>query len=286
MTKSALWQQLATYPAQLDRQLIASAWPVPGRLTGMAVTVSTGRVVNIAPGSFVVPLAAGAGSALCISDAVETATFAAAPGSGSSRIDLLVVQVHDIALDSGSSNGFTFDVVLGTASSTPAPPTVPARAAVLAYVTSVGGQANLTQANIAPQNERLLGGVLGANISLPANTPTTILTTPPLGVGTWELAAQATIDTRADAAQASLLVTVQSGAATFIGPYQGHASPALTTFGVTYTELFVRCFVVVTAAAVLAIKGVQNAGAGGNVISSVAANGVDHITGWTANPVN
>ena len=34
MTKSALWQaQLATYPAQLDRQLIAPAWPVLRRLT-------------------------------------------------------------------------------------------------------------------------------------------------------------------------------------------------------------------------------------------------------------
>ena len=149
MTKSALWQQLATYPAQLDRQLIASKWPNPGALVGMGVTVGAGRIVNIAPGSFVVALGAGMGSALCVSDAIETATFAAAPGAGSSRIDLLVTQVHDMALDAGGANGFTFDVVTGVPAASPVAPAVPARAGVLARVTSVGGQANLAQANIA-----------------------------------------------------------------------------------------------------------------------------------------
>ena len=150
MTKSVLWQQGATFPAQLDRQLIQSTWPVPGRLGGgMAVTVSTGRGVNIASGTFVVALGSNNGSALCVSDAVEVQTFAAAPGSGSSRIDLLICQVHDPALDAGSTFAFTFDIVLGTASSSPVPPAVPARAGVLAQVTSVGGQANLAQSNIA-----------------------------------------------------------------------------------------------------------------------------------------
>ena len=83
-----------------------------------------------------------------------------------------------------------------------------------------------------------------------------------------------------------MMLAVQSGAATFLGPSQAHGSPALTSFGVTYTELALRCFVVVTAPAVIAVRGVQNAAAGGNVIASVAANGVTTITGWTANPVN
>ena len=150
MTRSALWQQLATYPAQLDRQLLATLWPIPGRLTGMAVTVSTGRVVNIAPGAFVVPLAAGAGSALAISDAIETATFPAAPASGSNRIDNLIVQIHDVALDAGSSNGFTFDVTVGAVAASPVAPAVPARALVLAQVYSHGAQANLAQVDITP----------------------------------------------------------------------------------------------------------------------------------------
>jgi hypothetical protein len=159
MAQYVLWQQQVAYPAQQDRQLLGALKPFSGAFMGMAVTVGTGRVVNIAPGSFVVALSGTNGSALCISDAAATATFAAAPGSGSSRIDLLVCTVHDPTIDAGSTNGFTFDVVLGTASSSPVPPATPANAGVLAQVTSVGGQANLAQSNIVPAD--IAAGIYG-----------------------------------------------------------------------------------------------------------------------------
>ena len=165
MTRSALWQQLVTYPASLDRQLIASKWPTPCVVTGMAITVGTGRVVNIAPGSAAVALGAGAGSALAYSDAIETATFAAAPGSGSSRIDLLTVQIQDNAIDAGGINGFAFAVVAGTASATPVPPAVPARALAIAQVLSVGGQANLAQSNITSINQFDTGHIIPAPLT-------------------------------------------------------------------------------------------------------------------------
>jgi hypothetical protein len=128
--------------------------------------------VSIAAGKFAVALGGNNASALCISDAAATASFAAAPGSGSSRIDLLVLTVHDPTIDAGSTNGFTFDIVLGTASSSPVPPATPADAAVLAQVTSVGGQANLAQSNIvmgAGQVPYALGVTVTAT-SLPTNS--------------------------------------------------------------------------------------------------------------------
>jgi hypothetical protein len=187
MTRYALWQQLVTYPAEVDRLLIEAAWPMPGRLRGMLVTVATGRDVNIAAGKFVVPLGAGMGSALCVSDAVETATFADAPGAGASRIDLLVVQVRDMAIDAVTVNGFTFDVIEGAPAASPVPPAVPARALALAAVTSVGGQANLAQSNIAQQNDpvRQLNGQLAADVALSTPNAPYVLFNVTLTEGLW-----------------------------------------------------------------------------------------------------
>lgn len=169
MTRYALWQQLATFPAQLDRQMIARLWP-PSRLGGMAVKLATGRDVTIDPGAFGVPLGAGQGSALCISDAVETVTFPAPPAAGFWRWDFLVVQVRDQAIDQGNQNGFTFDVVQGVAVNNPGAgaPLIPPMAGVLAQIYAIGGQANIAPADLYPgYGERLLQAKLAADIPMP-----------------------------------------------------------------------------------------------------------------------
>ena len=94
---------------------------------------------------------------LCISDAVEAVTFPAAPASGVNRIDSPIVQVHDAVIDAGSANGFTFDIVSGSTSSSPSFPVIPARAELLATVSAIGGQANIAQANIVPVYARDTG---------------------------------------------------------------------------------------------------------------------------------
>jgi hypothetical protein len=105
--------------------------------------------VSIAPGTVAVPLQAGQGAALCRWDAAEVVTLAAAPPSGQSRIDLVIAQVRDNALDAGGNNDFIFASVTGTpASANPAVPTTPPNALVLYQVLVPGAVANLNTATL------------------------------------------------------------------------------------------------------------------------------------------
>ena len=56
-----LWNQAISYPAQLDRQLLATLWPAGGVLGGAATAVANTLQVSIPPGSVAVPLQAGPG---------------------------------------------------------------------------------------------------------------------------------------------------------------------------------------------------------------------------------
>ena len=171
MTRYApLWQQAGSYPAQLDRYLLGALWPGGGVLGGVVTAVANTMTVSIAPGSVAVPLAPGQGTALCHWDAAEVVTLDAAPPSGQSRVDLIVAQVRDAAIDAGANNDFIFAVVKGTAALTAtgrpgaeegdddepeaeqqaSAPAVPANALALYAVTVPGGAANLNGATIAP----------------------------------------------------------------------------------------------------------------------------------------
>jgi hypothetical protein len=115
----------------------------------MAVTVSSGMTVNIGAGSAAVPSANNTGSVLCVSDATDNATLAAAPGSGSNRYDLVIVQARGNDLDGGANNDFLFTTVTGTAAATPTVPAVPSNAIALAQIYVPGGSASVTAGNIA-----------------------------------------------------------------------------------------------------------------------------------------
>jgi hypothetical protein len=144
-----LWQQVGSYAASQDRSLIGSLWPSGGATGGVVSAVANTMTVSAAPGTVAVPLQSGAGCALCRWDANETPTIATAPPTGNSRIDLVIVQVRDNALDAGANNDFIVTTVTGTpAASNPAVPATPTNALVLATVLVPGAAANLNGATL------------------------------------------------------------------------------------------------------------------------------------------
>jgi hypothetical protein len=142
-----LWLQANSYAASVDRRLPGALWP-NGGVSGCAVSPSSGMIVNVAAGSIAVPTQNNTGSTLCVTDATETVTLAAAPGSGSNRYDLVICQPRGNDLDGGANNDFIFTNVTGTAAATPTVPAVPAGALALAQVYVPGGSASVTAGNI------------------------------------------------------------------------------------------------------------------------------------------
>lgn len=151
------WLQAGSYAAGVDRRLIGALWP-SAAVSGCAVTFASAMTVNIAAGQVAVPTSNGTGSLLCSSDAVEQVTLAAAPGSGTNRIDLVVCQARGNDVDGGSNNDFLFAAVTGTPAASPAAPAVPANAVALARILVPGGSAAITPANIT----MVAAGPLGA----------------------------------------------------------------------------------------------------------------------------
>lgn len=181
--QTPLWLQAGTYPAALDRQLISAMFPFVGA-SGCAVSAASGMTVNIAAGKLAVPVT-GAGSVLCVSDATEQATLAAAPASGSNRIDLVIAQVRATDLDSGANNDFLFSTVTGTAAASPVAPAVPANAIALASVYVPGASASVVAGNITDRRlpllpwglpwGRLASVISTADFSTQNNVETTVL---------------------------------------------------------------------------------------------------------------
>ena len=141
-----LWGQHNQFPAALDRSLLGTLWPAGGLVGGAATAVAGSMVVDLAPGTVVVPLQAGQGSALCRWDAVE-ALPALDPGSAQGRRDLIVAQVRDPDLDGGGASDFVFQVRKGTpAASAPALPAAGVNALGLYEIPVPAGAANLNGA--------------------------------------------------------------------------------------------------------------------------------------------
>jgi hypothetical protein len=176
--KTPLWQQVPTYPAQLDRSLLAALWPNGGVTGGVTTTVNNTMDISVAAGSAAVPLATGQGAALCVWDAPELVTprIPAAPGSGQSRIDVVIVQVRDPDLDGGANNDFIITSVTGTpASSNPVVPATPANAFALYRVTVPGAAANLNTATLTDvRNHGLSVGSSGVAGRVYATTQTVL----------------------------------------------------------------------------------------------------------------
>jgi len=169
-----LWEQAGSYAASVDRRLIANIWPA-GACNGCALTaVASTMQINVAAGAVAVPSQNSTGSTLCVSDAVEIVTIAAAPGSGQNRIDLIICRPRANDLDGGQNNDFIFDTVTGVPAASPTVPATPPGTVLLGQVSVAGGSAAITQANIAdlrpPRLTALAEPALGAAAALASFT--------------------------------------------------------------------------------------------------------------------
>lgn len=165
MTRYApLWEQNATYPAVVDRGLIGTLWPSSVSSGGAVTTVANTMNVSVAAGTASVALASGNLSVLCRWDAPEVVTLTAAPPSGQSRIDVIVLQVRDSAIDSGSNNDFIFQAIAGTPATTGSQvaPAVPTNAYAMAQLTIAGGAANLNGVTVL--DRRVFMGLAGSTL--------------------------------------------------------------------------------------------------------------------------
>src|ERR1700729_2222070 len=178
MTRYApLWQQAGNYTAQVDRQLVAALWPSGGAVGATPFPTANTMLMNYPAGWCAVPLSGNNGTALCRWDANEQVTIGAAPGAGTSRIDLVVCQVRDNALDAGANNDFWFVVVPGVPAASPVPPATPANAYVMTAVTVPASVANLNTATITDRRSAGLAVPLGAaEYNLAADTDVTSTT--------------------------------------------------------------------------------------------------------------
>jgi hypothetical protein len=166
MTRFApLWQQGGSYPAAVDRGVLSALWPASGSTCGPATTVANTMTVSVPAGVAAVALAANAGTVLCRWDAAEVVNVPAAPPAGQSRVDVIVLQVRDNALDAGANNDFIFQCISGAPSAgTPAAPAVPNNAYALVQFTTPGGAANLNGVTLTDRRRRIGLATVGAHI--------------------------------------------------------------------------------------------------------------------------
>jgi hypothetical protein len=164
------WLQQGSYAASVDRRLLASLVGGQAACSGCAVTAGTGMTVNVAAGQMAVPTQNSTGSTLCVSDAVEVVTLAAAPASGNNRYDVIICQPRGNDLDGGSNNDFIFTSVTGTAAASPTVPPTPPGALALAQIYVAGGSASVVAGNITDVRPFMLNGP-----TEPATTSATIV---------------------------------------------------------------------------------------------------------------
>lgn len=160
-----LWlQNHQDYNAADARAMITGLWSA-GVVSGMAVSQASptpAMSVQVAAGGCVIEgtETAGQGSYLCLSDATESVAIAASPGSGQSRVDLIVATIEDSAV-SGSNDQWVISAVTGTPSSgTPAVPALPASSIELARVTVGANVVSILDKDIT--DRRALAGALSS----------------------------------------------------------------------------------------------------------------------------
>lgn len=143
------------------RLALAALLPQAGILSGLGVRGSSSLAYSVAAGVTVCTRGAGDGSTLAPVPAGSTPAVAA-NGTGYPRIDAVWVTAHD--LDQGDAdNHVTLGVTQGTAAASPARPTVPTYATVLAYMRLPAGATTTAQATVEARGDAASasGGTLG-----------------------------------------------------------------------------------------------------------------------------
>ena len=128
------------------RLALAALFPQSGILSGLSVKGSSSLAYSVAQGVAVCTRGAGDGSTLATVAAGSTPAVAA-NGTGYPRIDAVWVAAHD--KDQGDAdNHVTLGVTQGTAAASPARPSVPTYATVLAYMRLPAGATTTAQATV------------------------------------------------------------------------------------------------------------------------------------------
>ena len=143
------------------RLALAALFPQAGILSGLGVKGSSSLAYSVAAGVAVCTRGAGDGSTLAPVAAGSTPAVAA-NGTGYPRIDAVWVTAHD--KDQGDAdNHVTLGVTQGTAAASPARPSVPTYATVLAYMRLPAGATTTAQATVEARGDvaSASGGTLG-----------------------------------------------------------------------------------------------------------------------------
>lgn len=134
-----LWLQGGTYPARLDRFLIAQTYD-EGTMSPTACKVSQRGAganfsVDVAIGEFVIQGddQTNQGNYLGRITAIENAVVSAAPGSNS-RYDLVTLRVNDPNAGGNTGNTVSVVIVAGTPAASPSVPALPASSLPLAVI--------------------------------------------------------------------------------------------------------------------------------------------------------
>lgn len=135
-----LYLQGGSYSANAFRTLVDAAMKEgvvdPGDYKVTRRAVGANMSVDVAPGTVVLnaDITAFQGKYMCRNTTTVNRAVTAAPSSGNSRIDIVVVQVRDAQLDGGLNNDQVINVIAGTPSSSPTIPATPVNATKLAQV--------------------------------------------------------------------------------------------------------------------------------------------------------
>ncbi len=143
------------------RLALAALFPQAGILSGLGVKGSSSLAYSVAAGVAVCTRGAGDGSTLATVAAGSTPAVAA-NGTGYPRIDAVWVTAHD--RDQGDpDNHVTLGVTQGVPSASPARPSVPTYATVLAYMRLPAGATTTAQATVEARGDAASasGGTLG-----------------------------------------------------------------------------------------------------------------------------
>ena len=128
------------------RLALGALFPQSGILSGLSVRGSSSLAYSVAAGVAVCTRGAGDGSTLATVAAGSTPAVAA-NGTGYPRIDAVWVAAHDI--DQGDpDNHVTLGVTQGAPAASPARPTVPTYATMLAYMRLPAGATTTAQATV------------------------------------------------------------------------------------------------------------------------------------------
>lgn len=169
--KQASYIQASSHPADTDRLVLEgllnpSPAPVSGAAYGVGPTAGDLLVTQKATPNMSVDVAAGhvwidgteaatQGAYHGYNDATKNLVVAASDPTNP-RKDLVVAKVQDAAY-SGATNAWSLAVVTGTPAASPAEPTVPANAVVLAMVNVAALATTITNANITDRRRRACG---------------------------------------------------------------------------------------------------------------------------------